>query len=384
METGLTNRCWYQIPKLLNSPNYIQPPAQLADSQWDVVRFRINAFTRQEYPLPRPPYSTLTSIGEEQSICHVTHISWSPTGLARYRRSVLAVLTSNHVLSIWEPTNNPRVETNWKRALVFEQEHLRDLSNQNRPLQKEEQIRDCGSKCRAFAFSHPCHVSPSDVWGTSLLAISTDNDEVIIARLLSPYRHTLRRCNTWQLEILGRIRVDPSSNDSLNHLSTVKTPRATVDWKPKYATNLSWSPWTAIGVTRQTSVLAYIASEKLWFHNISVVKDKTASGASNKESPITVHIGQKISVFDLGSHSSVPHMSWYSEVWIQYICFTQLSEGDMLNYFRFAQTLWFSLYPRHKRSLSWRFARVRTSIVMVMSILLFPGPRHFLWIAGIL
>jgi len=46
----------------------------------------------------------------------VTWLAWSPPGLAKHKRSVLAVLTSNHVLSLWASNSDMAVPESWERV----------------------------------------------------------------------------------------------------------------------------------------------------------------------------------------------------------------------------------------------------------------------------
>ena len=57
-------------------------------------------------------------IGEEQSNSHVLAVAWSPPGLAIHQRSVLAILTSNNVLSLWASHSNTKDQLSWKRVLT--------------------------------------------------------------------------------------------------------------------------------------------------------------------------------------------------------------------------------------------------------------------------
>ncbi|KAL9592809.1 MAG: hypothetical protein Q9179_006351 [Wetmoreana sp. 5 TL-2023] len=59
------------------------------------------------------------SIGEEQSTGTVVALSWSPVGLAKHKRSALAILTTNHILSLWAPASDPKIPSTWERVLVI-------------------------------------------------------------------------------------------------------------------------------------------------------------------------------------------------------------------------------------------------------------------------
>ena len=58
------------------------------------------------------------SLGEEQGDPFITAIAWSPPGLALHRRSVLAVLTNNNILSMWAAKSDPGSSESWERVLI--------------------------------------------------------------------------------------------------------------------------------------------------------------------------------------------------------------------------------------------------------------------------
>ncbi|KAL9102544.1 MAG: hypothetical protein Q9163_002323 [Psora crenata] len=99
------------VPNRGSYPNSIDTP-------WVQVRLKANEFTDEEWH--RKPITGFAdmSIGEEQSNSHVTALAWSPPGLAPHRRSVLAVLTANHMLSFWESELDPKMSNSWKRVMV--------------------------------------------------------------------------------------------------------------------------------------------------------------------------------------------------------------------------------------------------------------------------
>lgn len=75
-------------------------------------------FTQDEWPEPILLGNDDFSIGEEQSFSIVTALAWSPAGLAKHRRPALAVLTSNHVLSLWASNSDMAISSSWERVLI--------------------------------------------------------------------------------------------------------------------------------------------------------------------------------------------------------------------------------------------------------------------------
>ena len=85
---------------------------------WIFVKLLVSSFTCDEWPERELAASESFSIGEEQSNSTVTWLAWSPLRLAKHKRSVLAVLTSNHLLSLWAPDGDMGNEQSWNRVCV--------------------------------------------------------------------------------------------------------------------------------------------------------------------------------------------------------------------------------------------------------------------------
>lgn len=136
------------------------------------------------YPQNRDNFS----IAVEQSPSSVIGLSWSPPGLARYRRSVLAILTSNLILSLWEPVG---INGQWARVCIV-----------NHALQPSPgNLQDIGgldlrrASIRSFHWCSPLRVStdgpesataPESRWGVQMLAIANDANEVALLRVHRP------------------------------------------------------------------------------------------------------------------------------------------------------------------------------------------------------
>ena len=132
------------------------------------------------------------SVGAEQSQSNVVGLAWSPPGLARHRRSVLAVLTSNLLLSLWEPVG---ANGQWVRVCVINQALLPTPGT----LPQTEKFMGADlrrSNIRSFQWCPPLQVPQSDEstssmapearWGVQLLAVTTDANEVVFLRVHRP------------------------------------------------------------------------------------------------------------------------------------------------------------------------------------------------------
>ncbi|RMZ76446.1 hypothetical protein DV737_g4783, partial [Chaetothyriales sp. CBS 132003] len=145
---------------------HILTPAYTNPSSWHTESVRVNRFSDLEWPHQELTALDHLSIGEEQSQSRVVSLAWSPPGLGLHQRSVLAVLTSNLVLSLWESNGKPGT---WRRALVV-RDHIHN-----------EEANFAGSKhrsqrIRAFTWLPPLTHANAAKWGTHLLAVVNDNN----------------------------------------------------------------------------------------------------------------------------------------------------------------------------------------------------------------
>ncbi|KAI9808431.1 MAG: hypothetical protein M1827_007250 [Pycnora praestabilis] len=261
------------VPNTSISKNLRNPANPPTKDPWTSVRFRTNTFTDDEIPLLQPASSDVLSIGEEQSTCTVTALAWSPPGLARFRRAALAVLTTNHSLSIWECTTNPKNSGNWNRVLVVNREvdkYFEELDSQG--LDDNAQKRDLKrlrSRIRAFTWSQTCDIGASqegtarDIWGVPLLVTTNDNYEVVFIRILRPYGIFSPRAHGWRAEVIGHFQAQGLSDE----IQTSSSPSllATILNQCRYVSCVAWSPWIALPGGGCVAILAYLICAKIRF-----------------------------------------------------------------------------------------------------------------------
>lgn len=166
---------------------YILIPNQDGHEPWKHISFRIDTFGFDDWPWPTQASFKDMSIGEEQARVTVTALEWSPPGLAKYRRSVLAVLTSNLLLSLWAPGGDVRDPKSWERVLIvnwtFTPPTISIFHDGRRPLQR----------IRSMAWAPTCPHHTADPtpfstrkWGIHLLAITDDDNGVYFLSISSP------------------------------------------------------------------------------------------------------------------------------------------------------------------------------------------------------
>ena len=189
---------------------------------WTTVHFRVNAFTHSEWPVLEPASFQHFSIGEEQSTSTVAALSWSPPGLAKHRRSVLAVLTSNLLLSLWSSISDPKDSKTWKRVLVIN----RALNVPEAPNLRQRR------RIRAMSWAEPLGQKTSK-WGRFILAVANDNDELIFI-LISNGQGGPVPANQYNAEVLQSILLD--HDEEMASASGVFGAR-------HFAEHLAWAPW---------------------------------------------------------------------------------------------------------------------------------------------
>ncbi|MCJ1460402.1 hypothetical protein MMC28_010782 [Mycoblastus sanguinarius] len=190
-----------------------QRARQRASEPWVHVRLQVNAFTKDEWPTQGQASFKDMSIGEEQARASVIAISWSPPGLAKHRRSVLAVLTSNLILSLWASNSDTRVSESWERVLIVNK--ILPTSSEPNDNTKSEESRSKG-RIRSMAWAMAltprveCTALQARDWGYFVLAVSDDANGTHLLMITSPY---LGRDPGWDATILGgfRRRLQPGS-----------------------------------------------------------------------------------------------------------------------------------------------------------------------------
>ena len=179
---------------------YLLLPNHNGSQPWDHVRLQVNRFTVDEWPWPEPASFKDMSIGEEQALVTVSALAWSSSGLAKHRRSVLAVLTSNLLLSIWTSYTDPTDSESWERVMIVNYllipEHISTPQKQPRTSQR---IRSM-TWAPVYA-EHAERQTPFSLrkWGVFLMAITDDENGVYYVNFVSPF---LGPSMAWDVHIL--------------------------------------------------------------------------------------------------------------------------------------------------------------------------------------
>lgn len=201
---------------------YLLLPQHGGLEPWTHVRITVSSFTFTEWPWQEPASFNDMSIGEEQARATVTALAWSPAGLATHRRSVLAVLTSNLILSFWASNADPSDANSWERVLVV-----------NKALRPGSRLQQ---RIRSMAWSptNPQCVDrytpfPRKKWGIHLIAIADDNNGLYLLKVSSPVTGPSSK---WIVEVLHRhnVSVSKSLNDRPSLFNHVMNAHHYIDY----------------------------------------------------------------------------------------------------------------------------------------------------------
>ncbi|KAI9932496.1 hypothetical protein ASPWEDRAFT_99126 [Aspergillus wentii DTO 134E9] len=177
-------------PKNTSDEGDIGSTPQAATGNWNITRFRANVFTHREWSTIYPQKRDDFSIGAEQSMSTVVGLAWSPPGLAKHRRSILAVLTSNQFLSFYEAAGP---QGRWTRVAIVNEA----LKTHFQAFVHEKSHRLRKTNIRSFTWCPPLKVPVEETgshpafglearWGIQLLTVVNDDNDVIFLHTRRP------------------------------------------------------------------------------------------------------------------------------------------------------------------------------------------------------
>ncbi|KZF25041.1 hypothetical protein L228DRAFT_258517 [Xylona heveae TC161] len=243
-----------------------------SDAQWDSLIFRANLFSEDEIPARAPAPFKVFSIGEEQGIGAVSTLKWSSPGIGLHRRPVLAVLTTNHLLSIWDGAARSRKAEHFNRVMILNDAvlgHFDQGQNGHDVPRELHNLNKLRRRIMSFAWSKPCFLKKNGeinalgaTWGTSLFAVANDNNEMVILRIIPPSS----RCTggQWSTEALGDVRAQTLKEEE-SEFSLLKAAMIS----RSIISQIAWSPWV-ISLKTEDAILAYICGNTLRLRKVSV------------------------------------------------------------------------------------------------------------------
>ncbi|KAJ9299846.1 hypothetical protein DTO271G3_2730 [Paecilomyces variotii] len=194
---------------------------------WEFTRLRANVFTNIEWPTTNPADRDSFSIGSEQSISTVAGIKWSHPGLEKYRRSILAVLTTNLLLSFYDSGG---LRNKWNRVFIVNDAlklHFSQIVTDRRLVAQK-------SKIRSFAWCPPLKrqkqrqdgpsalLEPSESrWGVHVLAIANDANDLVFVRVSRTARNSSSE-KPYDIEVLSVISLaNPAETFPMIHTPSI-------------------------------------------------------------------------------------------------------------------------------------------------------------------
>ncbi|KAL4798448.1 transcription factor IIIC subunit delta N-term-domain-containing protein [Aspergillus venezuelensis] len=202
-------------------------PQPLSSKDWHRTRFKANVFTINEWPIMFPQTRNHFSVGAEQSMSHVVEVAWSPPGLTKYRRSVLAVLTTNMLLSIYALSST---SGKWTRIAVVNkvlEEYFRESiesdtlgernSNLFRRDLEDKSARLRKTNVRSFTWTPTFKVpaedrkypGPESRWGIPLLAVTNEDNEMVFLKIQTAKTERQTTGEALSIEAVATIPLPP-------------------------------------------------------------------------------------------------------------------------------------------------------------------------------
>lgn len=224
-------------------------------------------------------------------------LDWSPPGLGKHKRSVLAVLTSNHVLSIWECVGKPEIATDWVRAGVINhalQAHYKAKDVQSPEESENDHFERLRAKQRIRAFAWSPALPHSSLSGASgdcttsnpFLAVSNDRGEVLVVEMQTPHDVLKPDAAQWSLSVVASfgVEVPDPKKSALSACMPV-----TFKWRSPFVDQLAWSPWDVDSANMLTSILTFTSQSSLQCASVKVDDERHHAG---------VNIGPVVSLTD--------------------------------------------------------------------------------------
>lgn len=185
---------------------------------WVHVSFRINSYTVDEWPTQELDDLDTFCIGEEQSTSSVIALSWSSVGLARHKRPALAVLATNHVLSLWASISDMKTASTWERVLVVNKAFgtpNRRFGPQDEAALTSTEVQRGSTRVQSMSWApmKPDDKSlyknnhlitiPEKCSPTQYLAVTNDADEVLILSIRNEWAYPGK--SSWKAQVMSRI-----------------------------------------------------------------------------------------------------------------------------------------------------------------------------------
>ena len=231
-------------------------------------------FTNAEWPFRDSLSWSIWSIGEELSERDVIALEWSSPGLGQFGRPVLAVLTANAALSIWECRGRTDIKGDWHRVLLLNHILQSSANGADTNVSSDDSNTRAASRIRSFSWTrvqgHHDH-TPALGGLAHCIAVSNDLGDISLLAVRSPYDLSGREPSSWTCNVLASFDARPGApvNAPLSSClpTTFKLPSHVAD-------DLTWGPWFSSSSACLSSTLAYTVNSRVHFCKIQLVHDQ--------------------------------------------------------------------------------------------------------------
>ncbi|KAI9780963.1 MAG: putative zinc transporter msc2 [Geoglossum umbratile] len=293
--------------------------------QWELSSFKASDFSEEAQEFGHAGFD-IFSIGEEQSAASVSCISWSPPGIARYRRCILAVLSTTHILSLFESPSSGLLFGGWRRVLVVNTA-VKDYFGSLQKGDDGPRFPRLRRRIRAFGWSFESRFDRKDDGTTSqfFLALANEYNEIIFARICFDGYHPARPGGTWSAQITGHMQVHPADTVGMRFESSLPTRLS------RFVNNLSWSPWYETKNGRNEAFVAYSTRGELKVMNVSVTAPECQLGERAGRNNFGFQIGdQGVTVTSAFSEKyHISPLAWYEKVWNERLILAFAAPGSI-------------------------------------------------------
>ena len=169
------------------TPESAVAPSEHVSGRWHSETSFVNRFQEDEWPYQELATIRNLSLGEEQSESKVGSLSWSSACPSAHKRSILAILTSNLVLSFWESNG---MSGSWLRThIVNPKTSATDTESTG--------FKRRGQRIRAFTWLPALKYPRWSKWGMHWL-LTVDNNNNLITRFRMQKKAS--DYSSWELE----------------------------------------------------------------------------------------------------------------------------------------------------------------------------------------
>ncbi|KAF4552460.1 Hypothetical protein D9617_10g074420 [Elsinoe fawcettii] len=242
------------------------------ESFWRVANLDVGSFSNEEVPTREPLPWSFFSIGQEISERHIVDVAWSAPGLGTFGRSVLAVLSANQVLSIYDCVGKLDAKESWIRTGIvnktLEAEIPRTAAGNTTSARSAFAQRQRSVRVTSFCWIAPpethngrTHLQARFSRKTFFIAVTDENADVRIIRVQPPLNLLDSHHKAWRLDVVERFSL--ALGDPVSNPVTSCFPCSAPTFEAKFIDQMVWSPWVQNDNGTLVATLAYTYQSSL-------------------------------------------------------------------------------------------------------------------------